>query len=100
MKAIWNGAVIAESNETIIVEGNHYFPPVAVNKQYLMPSETHTTCGWKGEASYYTLSVKGEQNPDAAWYYPSPKSAAEKIKGYIAFWKGVKVTNNKHLFHR
>ena len=91
MKAIWNHEVIAESNDTIVVENNHYFPADSVNKAYLIPSATHTTCPWKGEASYYTLEVDGRSNPDAAWYYPAPKEAAENIKNYVAFWKGVKV---------
>ncbi|PJF35700.1 MAG: hypothetical protein CUN49_09255 [Candidatus Thermofonsia Clade 1 bacterium] len=91
MKAIWNGAVIAESDQTIVVEGNHYFPPESVNRAYLRPSSTHTVCPWKGTASYYTLEVNGQANPDAAWYYPDPKPAAANIKGYIAFWRGVKV---------
>lgn len=89
MKAIWNNQVIAESNATIVVEGNHYFPPDAVNKQFLKPSETHTICPWKGKASYYTVEADGKLNKDAAWYYPDTKSAANHIKGYIAFWKGV-----------
>lgn len=91
MKAIWNHEVIAESDETIVVENNHYFPLQSVNKDYLIESATHTTCPWKGEASYYTLEVDGRSNPDAAWYYPEPKEAAQNIKNYIAFWKGVKV---------
>lgn len=91
MKAIWNHEVIAESDETIVVENNHYFPLQSVNKEYLIESATHTTCPWKGEASYYTLEVDGRSNPDAAWYYPEPKEAAQNIKNYIAFWKGVKV---------
>ncbi|PJF42073.1 MAG: hypothetical protein CUN50_05515 [Candidatus Thermofonsia Clade 1 bacterium] len=91
MKAIWNGAVIAESDQTIVVEGNHYFPPESVNRAYLRPSSTHTVCPWKGTASYYTLEVNGQANPDAAWYYPDPKPAAANIKGYIAFWRGVQV---------
>jgi uncharacterized protein (DUF427 family) len=91
MKAIWNNAVIAESDETIIVEGNHYFPATAIKSEYFQPSETHTTCGWKGEASYYNVVVDGEVNKDAAWYYPKPKEAAQNIENYIAFWKGVKV---------
>ena len=92
MKAIWNNKVIAESNETIVVENNHYFPADKVNPDYLVASGTHTICPWKGEASYYTLAVDGKENPDAAWYYPDPKPAAAQIKNYIAFWKGVKVT--------
>ena len=91
MKAIWNNQVIAKSNDTIVVEGNHYFPADAVKKEYLQPSDTHTTCPWKGLASYYTLQVDGKINKDAAWYYPEPKEAAKEIKNYIAFWKGVKV---------
>lgn len=92
MKAVWNGAVLAESARTIVVEGNHYFPPDAVNLQYLKPSETHTTCPWKGRASYYHVEVAGQVNQDAAWTYPAPKDAASHIAGYVAFWHGVKVT--------
>jgi len=92
MKAIWNGTVIAESDDTVIVEGNHYFPAGAVDKKYLLPSNTKTTCHWKGEASYHTVFVDGDANPDAAWYYANPKEAAAQIKDRIAFWKGVKVT--------
>jgi uncharacterized protein (DUF427 family) len=91
MKAVWNNEVIAESDKTIVVENNQYFPADAVNKQYLQPSETHTICPWKGTASYYTLSVNGKENKDAAWYYPHPKEAAKNIENYIAFWKGVEV---------
>jgi uncharacterized protein (DUF427 family) len=91
MKAIWNNQIIAESNETIVVEGNHYFPASSVNKEYLTSSDTKTQCPWKGEASYYTLLIEGEENKDAAWYYPFPKEAAKDIKDYVAFWKGVKV---------
>ena len=90
-KAIWNGQVLAESNKTIIVEGNHYFPPDAVNDTYFRPSSTHTTCPWKGVASYYDVVVDGQVNKDAAWYYPTPKSAARNITGHIAFWRGVQV---------
>jgi uncharacterized protein (DUF427 family) len=90
-KAIWNGAVIAESDQTVVVEGNHYFPPDAVKPEHLRPSKTHTTCGWKGEASYHDVVVGDQVNPDAAWYYPAPKSAASQIAGRIAFWKGVRV---------
>ena len=92
MKAVWNGAVLAESDRTVVVEGNHYFPPDAVKREYLRSSATHTVCGWKGTASYYTVEVDGKQNPDAAWFYPDPKSAAAEIAGYIAFWKGVAVS--------
>ncbi len=91
MKAIWNNQVIAESNDTVVVEGNHYFPLNAVHKEYLQPSDTHTTCPWKGLASYYTLQVDGRTNKDAAWFYPNPKAAASQIKDHVAFWKGVEV---------
>jgi len=92
MKALWNNQVIAESDQTIVIENNHYFPAESVNQEYIKPTDTHTTCPWKGLASYYTLEVNGEQNRDAAWYYPDPKPAAAEIKNYVAFWKGVKVT--------
>lgn len=92
MKATWNNEVIAESNDTVVVENNHYFPRNSVKQQYLKSSDTHTICPWKGEASYYTLDVDGKENKDAAWYYPHPKDAAKNITDYIAFWKGVKVT--------
>jgi len=91
MKAIWNGTVLAESADTIEVEGNQYFPPEAINAEYFQPSDTHTICGWKGEASYYNVVVNGEVNKDAAWYYPETKPAADEIKGHVAFWRGVKV---------
>ena len=91
MKAIWNNAVIAESDDTVIVEHNHYFPKLSVNEEYLIESQTHTICPWKGEASYYSLEVDGEINEDAAWYYPKTKDAAKHIEGRIAFWKGVKI---------
>ncbi|MFQ5612060.1 MAG: DUF427 domain-containing protein [Anaerolineae bacterium] len=92
-KAIWNGAVLAESDETIVVEGNHYFPPDSINREYFRQNERHTVCPWKGTASYYDVEVDGKVNRSAAWYYPSPKSAAKNIKGYIAFWNGVKVVS-------
>ena len=92
MKAIWNEKIIAESNETIVVENNCYFPASSVDKSFLKPSNTSTTCPWKGKASYHSIEVDGVTNNDAAWYYPEPKDAAKNIKGYIAFWKGVKVT--------
>lgn len=92
MKAVWNGTVVAESNDTVVVEGNHYFPAEAVNKNYLLPSNTRTMCSWKGQASYHTLFVDGDAHPDAAWFYPDPKDAAVEIKGRIAFGKGVQVT--------
>lgn len=91
VKATWNGATIAESDETVVVEGNHYFPRASVRSDYLRESATHTTCGWKGEASYYDLVVDGTVNKDAAWYYPEPKDAAKEIRDRIAFWKGVQV---------
>jgi uncharacterized protein (DUF427 family) len=91
MKATWNNAVIAISDDTVVVEGNHYFPPDSVNKEYLQPSSSHTTCPWKGEASYYDVVVNGEINGDAAWYYPAPKPAAAEIKNRVAFWHGVTV---------
>jgi uncharacterized protein (DUF427 family) len=91
MKAIWKDKVIAESDDTVVVEGNHYFPPKAIRSEYFEPSDTHTVCPWKGTASYYTLAVDGQQNPDAAWYYPDTKDAAKNIQGRIAFWKGVQV---------
>jgi uncharacterized protein (DUF427 family) len=90
-KAIWNGAVLAESNNTVVVEGNHYFPPESINKEYFQDSNTHTNCPWKGIASYYTIAVDGQSNQDAAWYYPSTKEKAKNIEGYVAFWRGVKV---------
>lgn len=91
MKAIWNNEVIAESNDTVVVEGNHYFPESSVKKEYLRPSDTHTICPWKGTASYYSLNIDGKENKDAVWYYPEPKDAAKQIKGRVAFWKGVEV---------
>jgi len=91
VKAIWKDAVIAECDSTEIVEGNHYFPPECVKKEYLNESDTHTTCPWKGLASYYNIVLEGDVNKDAAWYYPEPKPAASKIKDYIAFWKGVEI---------
>jgi len=91
MKAIWNGATIAESDDTVVVEGNHYFPRASVRSEYLRESATHTTCHWKGEASYYDLVVGDAINRDAAWYYAVPKDAAKQIAGCVAFWKGVQV---------
>jgi len=93
MKAIWNNQVIAESSDTVIVEGNHYFPPASVDHNYIQSSDLHTTCPYKGVASYYTLIVDGAENKDAAWYYPSTRSGFEKIAGYVAFWRGVEVTD-------
>jgi len=92
MKAIWNGTIIAESDETLVVENNHYFPGESIRKEYFKESETHTVCPWKGTASYYTVEVNGEKNEDAAWYYPSASGLAKNIEGYVAFWKGVEVT--------
>lgn len=90
-KATWNGQVVAEAEQYEVVEGNVYFPPDSIRKEFFKTTETHTICGWKGTASYYTLVVDGKENVDAAWYYPEPKSAANNIEGYIAFWKGVTV---------
>ena len=90
-KAIWKGAVLAESDHTIVVEGNHYFPPDSVRSEFFTPSGTHTHCPWKGAASYRNVEVNGERNPDAAWYYSDPLPAAKQIKDYVAFWKGVRV---------
>lgn len=91
MRAVWNGAVLAESNDTIVVEGNHYFPPESLNRQYFTASATHTVCPWKGVASYHTLTVDGVTNPDAAWFYPHPLPLARKVKDRVAFWHGVRV---------
>lgn len=91
MKAIWNGVVVAESHKTVIIEGNHYFPPDSVRSEYLVDSQTHTTCPWKGVASYKSLQISGAKNIDAVWYYPEPKDASKQIKGYFAFWKGVEI---------
>eukprot|EP00850_Spirogloea_muscicola_P013062 SM000087S23344 [mRNA] locus=s87:90755:91634:+ [translate_table: standard] len=90
-EAIWNGAVLAAAPKFEVVEGNVYFPPDSLKKEFFKPSATHTTCGWKGEASYYTIEVNGKQNKDAAWFYPTPKDAAKNIKDHVAFWKGVTV---------
>jgi uncharacterized protein (DUF427 family) len=91
MRATWKGAVLAESDETVVVEGNHYFPAASIKKEHFRESETHTVCPWKGTASYYDVVVGGELNKDAAWYYPQPKDAAKEIKDRVAFWRGVKV---------
>ena len=90
-KAIWKGTILAESNQTRVVEGNHYFPPNSIKKEYFQTGENHTICPWKGMASYYDIEVDGQVNKNAAWYYPSPKPAAKDISGYVAFWKGVQV---------
>jgi|SRR5215469_3140284 len=90
-KAIWEGTVLAESPATIEIEGNQYFPPTSVRAEYFKPSGAHTTCPWKGVASYFDIEVSGKRNSNAAWFYPEPKPAAQEIKDYVAFWKGVKV---------
>jgi len=91
MKAIWNGEVLAESDETIQIEGHHYFPVEKINQKYFSESDTHTTCMWKGVASYYTIKVGDKENRDAAWYYPDPSNAAKPIKNHVAFWRGVEI---------
>ncbi len=91
MQALWNDAVIAESDDTVVVEGNHYFPLSSLARDYVVDSAHHTTCTWKGEASYYTLRVNGSENMNAAWYYPTPKKGAEAVADRVAFWKGVRV---------
>jgi uncharacterized protein (DUF427 family) len=96
-KAVFNGQVIAESDDTVVVEGNHYFPPDSVNSEYLKPSQAHTTCPWKGVASYYDVEVEGEVASSGAWYYPDPSPAAAEIKDHIAFWRGVKVEGGSRL---
>ena len=93
MKAVWNGATIAESDDTVVVEGNHYFPADSVREDFLRPSAKQTSCAWKGQASYYSLEVDGQVNEDAAWFYPHPSQAAAQISGRVAFWKGVRVTD-------
>lgn len=92
MKAIWNGQVIAESDDTVVIEGNHYFPPDSIKQEFYQDSETHSVCPWKGTASYFNVVVNGETNKDAAWYYPEVSELASSIKGRVAFWKGVEVT--------
>jgi len=93
MKAIWNGEVIAESDETVVVEGNHYFPHSSIKKEFFKETDTHSQCPWKGQASYYSLEVNGEENTDAAWYYPQASELAKNIENHVAFWKGVQVEN-------
>jgi uncharacterized protein (DUF427 family) len=93
MKAIWNGAVLAESDQTVVVDGNHYFPPGSLQREFFRDSTHHTTCSWKGQASYYHIEVAGQRNEDAAWYYPRPKEQAAQIAGHVAFWKGVQVVS-------
>lgn len=90
-RAVWNGTVLAESADTIVIEGNHYFPPRAIKTDHFVASSTTTMCSWKGVASYYSVEVDGQRNADAAWYYPEPKEAASEITGYVAFWRGVRV---------
>ncbi|MEZ5219273.1 MAG: DUF427 domain-containing protein [Ilumatobacteraceae bacterium] len=90
-RAVWNGEVLAESDDTVIVEGNHYFPAASVRPDVIRPSSTTTVCPWKGTASYYTIVAGGKENPDAAWYYPTPKDAAAEIRDRVAFWRGVTV---------
>jgi uncharacterized protein (DUF427 family) len=94
MKAEWNGEIIAESEETVVVEGNHYFPQASLRKGYFEASATTSACPWKGTAHYYNVVVAGNENPDAAWYYPEPKEAAAEIKDRVAFWRGVRVTDS------
>ncbi len=93
MRAVWNGTVIAESDDTVVVEGNHYFPLASVDPSLLRPSATHTTCPWKGVASYYSIEAGGKLNEDAAWFYPEPSDAARQIQDRVAFWRGVTVTD-------
>lgn len=92
MKAIWNGTTLAESDDTVVVEGNHYFPFSSIKREYFRGSDTHTNCHWKGQASYYDVVVDGKVNKDAAWYYPTPSDAAKQIQDRVAFWRGVQVT--------
>lgn len=106
-QAIWNGEVIAESDHTVVVEGNHYFPLESVRPEFLVESDKHTVCPWKGTASYYTIEVNGDRNENAAWYYPTPTAAAKKITGHVAFFRGVKVVSDRNgdagelgLWHR
>ena len=94
MKAVWNGIVLAQSDNTVVVEGNHYFPLGGIAGEHLVPSGTRTVCPWKGTAGYYTIEAGGQTNPDAAWYYPEPKPGAEQAAGRVAFWKGVSVTED------
>lgn len=91
IQAVWNGTVIAESDHTVVIEGNHYFPAASVKREYLKDSKTTSFCGWKGDASYYSVDINGEENTDAAWYYAAPNARAENIRGHVAFWKGVEI---------
>jgi uncharacterized protein (DUF427 family) len=92
MKAVWQNTVLAESDDTVVVEGNHYFPVTSIKREFFKDSATHSVCPWKGTASYYSIEVDGQPNPDAAWYYPEPKDEAKQIKDRVAFWKGVQVS--------
>lgn len=94
MKATWNNIILAESDHTVLVEGNHYFPPESIKKEYFIPTKTNTVCPWKGVAHYYTIQAGDQQNIDAAWHYPDTSELAKNIKGYVAFWKGVKISND------
>ncbi|HEX7257080.1 MAG TPA: DUF427 domain-containing protein [Nitrososphaeraceae archaeon] len=91
MKALWKNVILAESDKTIIIEGNHYFPPESVNKKFFIESNNHTRCGWKGVASYYTIKIDNEENKDSAWYYDKPLDKAKHITNYVAFWKGIQI---------
>ncbi len=91
MKATWNNTVIAESDQTVVIEGNHYFPADSIKQEFFAPSQTHTVCGWKGTASYYDIKVEDKTNRDAAWFYPQAKDAAKEIENHVAFWKGVEI---------
>jgi uncharacterized protein (DUF427 family) len=94
MKAVWQDTILAESDKTIVVEGNHYFPPESIKREFFQESDAHTRCSWKGTASYYTVKINGKDNTDCAWYYSEPTEAAKEIKGYVAFWRGVDVVEN------
>ncbi len=95
MKAIWNGTVLAESDDTVVVEGNHYFPADSLDPQYVVESDKHTVCPWKGVASYYSVVVDGERNANAAWFYPQPSAAAAEIRDHVAFWRGVEIVGDE-----
>lgn len=97
VKAVWNGHVLAESDRTIRVEGNHYFPPESIDRSYLLENQSHTVCPWKGVASYYDIQVDGQVNQGASWYYPNPSYAAKKFQNYVAFWRGVKIITRSYL---
>jgi uncharacterized protein (DUF427 family) len=99
-RAVWRGATLAESDATIVVEGNHYFPPDSIDRRYFVPSSHHTFCHWTGQASYCTVQVNDARNENAAWYYPDPKPAAENIRNHIAFWHGVRVVEDAVTAHR